>query len=365
MRAVRCGTRSKAALGPAGPASNRSRVDAARSARVRLLHEAHRRGLAAGGARRGPPRDAAWDGGHGGDALGRGRRVVALLRARARREGVDTDRIPAFGGPDIGGLGDVALEDVTPEMLERWKGSLTCSNRTTAKYLVNLHGIFRRAMKVWGLPRNPVAEVERPRTRVSDDLEAFSPEEVWALVRAGGSRQDGALFLTAAFTGLRMGSCWRSSGATSTSPARRCGCAGATTSRRLGRRRAARSGPCRSSTTLHSAGSVRRPRGFVGDDELLFPNDFGRFRTPAHCACATRRRSRAGLRPLRFHDLRHTFGTLAVRRAEVLAVQAWMGHADIQTTMRYVNHRDRGDEAKLLAQAFAVADPARAVRLPS
>ena len=39
-------------------------------------------------------------------------------------------------------------------------------------------------------------------------------------------------------------------------------------------------------------------------------------------------------------------------------MQAWMGHADVQTTMRYVHHRDRGDEARLLAQAFAVADPA-------
>ena len=35
-----------------------------------------------------------------------------------------------------------------------------------------------------------------------------------------------------------------------------------------------------------------------------------------------------------------------------------MGHADIQTTMRYVHHRDRGDEAKVLAKAFAVSDPA-------
>ena len=40
-----------------------------------------------------------------------------------------------------------------------------------------------------------------------------------------------------------------------------------------------------------------------------------------------------------------------------------MGHADIQTTMRYVHHRDRGDEARLLAQAFAVADPAVTVDL--
>ena len=52
-----------------------------------------------------------------------------------------------------------------------------------------------------------------------------------------------------------------------------------------------------------------------------------------------------------------------MRKAEVPAVQAWMGHADIQTTMRYVHHRDRGDEARLLAQAFAVADPAEAAEL--
>jgi integrase len=102
-------------------------------------------------------------------------------------------------------LGELRLEDVTPELLERWKATLTVSNRTVAKYLVILHGIFKRAMKVWRLPRNPAAGVERPRYRVSDDLDAFSPEEVWALVRAASSEKDGALFLTAAFSRLRMG----------------------------------------------------------------------------------------------------------------------------------------------------------------
>ncbi|HEX4717795.1 MAG TPA: hypothetical protein VH300_04640, partial [Thermoleophilaceae bacterium] len=87
-------------------------------------------------------------------------------------------------------LGDYRLEDVTPELLERWKTTIEASNRTVAKYLVILHGIFRRAMKVWGLPRNPAADVERPRFRVSDDIQAFSPEEVHALVRAAGSEQD-------------------------------------------------------------------------------------------------------------------------------------------------------------------------------
>ena len=41
-------------------------------------------------------------------------------------------------------------------------------------------------MKVWGLPLNPLTAVDRPRIRVSDDLHAFSPKEIWALVRAAG-----------------------------------------------------------------------------------------------------------------------------------------------------------------------------------
>ena len=67
---------------------------------------------------------------------------------------------------------------------------------------------------------------------------------------------------------------------------------------------------------------------------------------------------RAGLRPLRFHDLRHTFGSLAISRADIVEVQAWMGHADVKTTMRYLHYRDRADAAARLNAAFT-ADPER------
>ena len=40
---------------------------------------------------------------------------------------------------------------------------------------------------------------------MSGDIAVFSPEEVWALVRAADGEQDGAIYLTAAFTGLRRG----------------------------------------------------------------------------------------------------------------------------------------------------------------
>lgn len=261
-------------------------------------------------------------------------------------------------------LGHYAIEDVTVEMLERWKTTLTLSNRSVAKYLVILHGIFKRAMKVWGLPRNPAADVERPRSRVSDDLEAFSSEEVWALVRAAASEQDAALFLTAAFTGLRMGELlaleWRAVdfAGDAIRVRRSYNIHGGVGTPKSGKVRSVPMVP----EVAQALARLGERQEFVGDDELVFPNDLGRFMD----ASSLRDRykaaiSRAGLRPLRFHDLRHTFGTLAVRHAEVPAVQAWMGHADIQTTMRYVHHRDRGDEAKVLARAFAVSDPVEIV----
>lgn len=47
--------------------------------------------------------------------------------------------------------------------------------------------------------------------------------------------------------------------------------------------------------------------------------------------------ARAGLGRLRFHDLRHTFGTTmaANPRVDLRRLQEWMGHADMTTTQRY------------------------------
>jgi len=65
---------------------------------------------------------------------------------------------------------------------------------------------------------------------------------------------------------------------------------------------------------------------------------------------------RGDLRPLRFHDLRHTFGTRMIAKADIRRVQEWMGHADIQTTMRYLHYAPRAEDAALVAEAFAVQD---------
>jgi site-specific recombinase XerC len=47
---------------------------------------------------------------------------------------------------------------------------------------------------------------------------------------------------------------------------------------------------------------------------------------------------RAGLRNIRWHDLRHSFGSqLAAAGVPLRQVQEWMGHSTITMTMRYMH----------------------------
>jgi integrase len=89
---------------------------------------------------------------------------------------------------------------------------------------------------------------------------------------------------------------------------------------------------------------------FTGDDDLVFPNHAGDHQNPKRVRKRYRNaQDAAGLRALTFYDLRHTFGTLAINRADPVQVQHWMGHANLQTTMRYLHFRQRDDEADLLS----------------
>ncbi|MDP9384998.1 MAG: site-specific integrase [Actinomycetota bacterium] len=255
-------------------------------------------------------------------------------------------------------FGDERVEDVTAAMIEDWRASLggTLSNRTKNKLLVVLHGIFRRAQSVYGLPLNPVAGLEKHRQRSSGDIEVFSPEEVLALVRAAESEQDAAIYLTAAFTGLRRGELlalrWRDVDfAGQTIRVRASYAGGELTTPKSGK---VRSVPMASDVAVALAALGRRER-WTSDDDLVFPGELGGYLDGS----ALRRRyatalKRAGLRPLRFHDLRHTFGTRMIAKADIRRVQEWMGHADVQTTMKYLHYVPREDDAALVAEAFAV-----------
>ena len=213
----------------------------------------------------------------------------------------------------------------------------------------------------WGLPVNPLARVEKHPMRPSGDIQVFSPEEVWALVRAAASQQDGALFLTAAFTGLRMGELlalhWRDVDfAGATIRVRASYSAAHLTTPKSGKVRAVPLAPDVASALAQLGGRV----DWVGEDDLVFAGETGGYLDGS----GLRRRyisalEAAGLRRLRFHDLRHTFGTRMIAKADIRRVQEWMGHADIQTTTRYLHYAPHSEDAALVAEAFALSEAGR------
>ncbi len=259
---------------------------------------------------------------------------------------VDAQVLPTFA--------DARLEDVTSEDIEGWLGAMNCSAATRTKALVILHGIFQRARKLHGLRVNPASDVEKPSLQRSGDIEVFSPEEVWALVRAAVSERDGAMFLTAAFTGLRVGELlalhWRDVDFQgSLVRVRASYSAGALTTPKSGKVRSVPLAP----EVAQALDRLSRREWFTGEDDLVFASELGGFLDGS----ALRRRykvalDRGGLRNLRFHDLRHTFGTRMIAKADIRRVQEWMGHADIQTTMRYLHYAPRAEDALLVAEAF-------------
>jgi len=89
------------------------------------------------------------------------------------------------------------------------------------------------------------------------------------------------------------------------------------------------------------------PTGDVLDD--------GQIRTAFYTAldAAGIDRDRGTGKALVFHDLRHTFGTIAVQAFPLSDVQAYMGHADIATTMLYVHHTPQHAAADRLGQLVA------------
>jgi integrase len=261
--------------------------------------------------------------------------------------------LPAFGS--------MRIEDLTGEWIETWKATIPAGNRTKAKILTVLNGVLKRARRVHKLGYNAMADVEKPRFRASTTIEVFSPEEVWALVRAAESAQDAAIFLAAAFTGLRRGELvalrWRDVDFA----ARRLR---VTSSYAGGRLTTPKSGRVRSLPLAPDVATALARladcRDWTGHDDLVFPGVAGGYLD----ASALSRRykaalKRAALRPLGFHDLRHTFGTRMIAKADIRRVQEWMGHADVSTTMRYLHYVERPDEVALVADAFAVEPAAQ------
>jgi integrase len=121
---------------------------------------------------------------------------------RDYRSALNVHLLPAFGA--------MQLETISARTIEAWRTRAIrdegLPRRTGIKLVAVLHGIFERAHKLHALNANPVDDVERHRERYDpSSYDFYTAEEIYALARAASSEQDGAIFLVAAFTGLRRG----------------------------------------------------------------------------------------------------------------------------------------------------------------
>jgi integrase len=61
----------------------------------------------------------------------------------------------------------------------------------------------------------------------------------------------------------------------------------------------------------------------------------------------------------RFHDLRHTFGTVCAREGcDVVSIMRWLGHTDLKTTEIYMHYAPKTEQAARLSAFFAGLDHA-------
>lgn len=331
--------------------------------------------------------EAAWAWHANGRLVGGWKPATARDRASLLR----VHLLPAFGTK--------RLEDLTKQDVRRWwreihdprrpstgprdrGGSL--SDRNANRLLSALRTMLRWAAEEYGVPGDAADGIKKHREPVGDKANFFTPEEVMALVRAAeehhraaaadpdrrerayASRWDATIFLVAAFSGLRRGEIvslrWRH-----IDFARRSIYVVDNVSAGFDARvkdHEARTVPL---TTSVAEALARIQPADASPGDLVFPGTIPGRKLDGDALSSRFRatRDRAGLPKLTFHELRHTFGSLAVDGgASLVQVQEWLGHADIKTTRRYLHAKARTSDADLLDAAFAVGAVAQ-VRSPS
>jgi integrase len=282
-------------------------------------------------------------------------------------------------------LGDRPAREVTTREIEdllRSVSSRGVAPRTVNKVRQLICAIFNYAMRpsTYGLAVNPAAHADRRVEPERGPLAFYSPEQIEALARslaAGGHRdpsrpalgadeiaararedvQDAELVRVAAYAGLRRGELvalrWRDVDFAGQKIIVRRALSGDTELRSTKSRR------FREVPLPDQAGAaldrLSRRGEFIGSDDYVFTNRFGRRLDPSALRRRFERaRDAAGLEPLRFHDLRHTYGSLLVAGGiDLASVKAAMGHSRITTTERYLHARPAGELADRFTRALS------------
>jgi integrase len=248
------------------------------------------------------------------------------------------------------------------------------SVKSIHNYLGFLHSIFEFAIAEGWATQNPVKHARKPERGDEDaDVRFLNQDELDALLRAAPTRVtaesvalwlvDRVMYLTAAMTGLRQGELL----------ALRWIDIDWTAKRVRVRRNFVRGeyGTPKSKRSTRSvpladrvAGELHRlyvATAYQADDDLVFAHSqTGKPMERSNLLKRYKRAlKRAKVRPVRFHDLRHTFGTrMAAAGVPMRTLQEWMGHRDFKTTLIYADYAPSAGEADLVEAAFGVrADP--------
>ena len=267
-------------------------------------------------------------------------------------------------------FGDRAIDKIEPGHVMGYlkrKRAQGLSAKTVQNHLTFLHGVFTFAKKHGWVSSNPLLAVDRPRKAGSPHrrIRFLQPEELDAVMRAvpddelGGVER--ALYLTAAMSGLRQGELlalrWRDVDwvaalirVADNFPRGRVDEADSPKSHQ------GRSVPMADRVARELERLFQRSR-WQDDDDLVFCHP-----ETGHVLDASKVRkrfqealSRARVREITFHELRHTFGTqLAAARVPLRTIQEWMGHADAKTTEIYRHYApDPAGGATLVDRAFS------------
>jgi integrase len=301
---------------------------------------------------------------------------------------------PRFGSNPVEAVTVGELEAIAAAMLE-----VGLAPKTVRNVVAFLHSAFEHAIDRGWTGHNPVRRASRPKRRragdANPDLQFLTVAELEAVLRAipddivrrqpaptRRGRAGGAppippdvlgpvvrvAVLTAAMTGLRqselLGLRWRDVDWT----AQRIRVRNAWV-------RGEHSGEGKSDlSTRRSVPMADRlareldrwsqRTAYGADDDLVFahphsgrPLDRTKLSRRFKQACHD-----AGVRPVRFHDLRHTFATrLAASGQPMRTIQEFLGHADSKTTQIYSHYAPSAHEVEMVNAAFGedvAAEPA-------
>jgi integrase len=264
-------------------------------------------------------------------------------------------------------LGDIELHEASSDDVEELLARMRRDGKapkTIANTFKLLNQIFVFGKRKHWCKDNPCEFVDAPVVEPSTDIRFLDQAELSALLGAVDlgaqpfGRTDHALFLTAAMAGLRQGELlalrWRDvdwqAGKIRVRRNYVRGHWGTPKSRR-----GSRSVPLADQVAGELDRHFKRS-AYQADDDLVFahPEKGTVLKHSSLCKRFKKTLREAGVRPVRFHDLRHTFGTrMAAEGVAPRKLQEWMGHADLKTTQIYTDYEPDDDECKTVCEAFS------------